>query len=63
MRTYRYTNDIGIQKQLYVGDKTKDGKYPTSIFNVRAGMPCDCCGTSLLSEEELNEFIKHYNAE
>jgi len=63
VRTYRYTNDIGVQKQLHVGDKGEDGKYPTWLFNVREGMPCECCGVKFSSDEELEKYIEHYNAE
>lgn len=62
MRTYTYINHIGIKKQLNVGDKTKDGKYPTSLYAVREGIPCECCGTKIMSEEELEKYIKHYKA-
>ena len=62
MRTYTYINHKGIKKQLNVGDKTKDGKYPTSLYAVREGIPCECCGTNVMSEEELEKYIKHYKA-
>ena len=56
-KEYNYRNDKGYYKKLVVYPKQND-KYPISIWNNETG---DYCGSGEITEEQLNEFFKHYH--
>ena len=56
VKEYNYHNDFGYYKKLVVYPK-KNGKYPVIIWNNGTG---DNCGSGELTEEQLNEFLRHY---
>lgn len=61
IKKYRYTNDIGIEKEMHVKENA-DGEFEIDVWTVKYGIPCEMCGSGTMSKDKLITYIDHYKA-
>lgn len=61
IKKYRYTNDIGIEKEMHVKENA-DEEFEIDVWTVKCGMPCEMCGSGTMSKDKLITYIDHYKA-
>lgn len=59
LKSFQYTNSLGLHKELVVYEKV-DGKYPVTLWSLDTG---DFCGRGDMTTQELNDYLKHYGIE
>ena len=57
VRTFEYTNSMGIPKKLVVSDPNEQGKYPVTLWEMLHG---EFCGSGEMTRDELNDYLKHF---
>ena len=57
VKTFEYTNSLGIPKKLVVSGPNTQGKYPFNLWEMRHG---EFCGNGEMTREELNAYLEHF---
>lgn len=60
IKSFRYTNAMGLPKKLIVGEPNAEGKYPVTLWEMVHG---EFCGSGTMTKDELNSYLEHFGIE
>lgn len=57
IKSFQYTNALGLPKKLVVYDLNEEGKYPVTLWEMTHG---EFCGSGAMTKNELNDYLAHF---
>lgn len=57
VKSFRYTNALGVPKKLVVAEPNAEGKYPVTLWEMIHG---EMCGSGTMTKDELNDYLDHF---